>query len=157
MSSFFVTFNKNTFWSIESFHTTRQSLELFIIDFQGWPQCGRLCFSGFVLWSGLGQPWLPGTLAASPSTAGCGKCVLSDLLLRRPYKWGQVRPPAPTQTFQPRAVELPEETVQACAWPRSGLASLLEQLLVGLGVYNTSKKLGFLTSWPSKCKLIQYW
>ena len=65
----------------------------------------------------VGHPWPPGTLAASPS-AGCGECVLSDLLFTKEAAMGgQVKPPAPFQTFQPPGADelLCEETAEACA------------------------------------------
>ena len=54
-------------------------------------------------------------------------CALWPTFHQGGRKGGQVKPPAPFQTFQPPGADelLCEETAEACAWPRSGLASLL--------------------------------
>ena len=58
-----------------------------------WAQRGWYAWCLFVLWSA--HPWPPGTLAASPS-AGCGECVLSDLLFTkeaaREARWSHLHP-----------------------------------------------------------------
>ena len=74
-----------------------------------WAQRGWYACCLFVLWSA--HPWPPGTLAASPS-AGCGECVLSDLLFTKEAAMGgQVKPPAPFQTFQ-LPIELTNSSVR---------------------------------------------
>ena len=113
-------------------------IELFILD---WPGVGPM--RQFVL------KWIRTVVGPPLATRNLGSLALHCWVWRVRAlwptfvrggcsKWGQVRPPAPIHRLSNLGLmNSLEDTVQACAWPRSGLASLLVELLAGPGAQKT--------------------